>query len=393
MHPVSSADVANADLLVVDGKIAEIGVKLRPPKNIRIVEGKGLHVDPGMIDSATQLGTSEVSGVDVTVDVRELGTFNPQLRSIVVVNPASEHIPVTRANGITSAITLPAGGVISGQAALIHLNGWTWEEMAIRPSAAMAAQFPLLQVRLGPNLPAAARVTYTEAKKRYDGQLREFQEFVLSARRYQKAKAAKAPDFKPDVKLEAMLPVLEGKLPLVVTAVRERAIRDALQFAEKEKLRLVLAQANEARKVAAELKAKNIPVILGPTLDLPLEEDDPYDAAYTLPSDLYKAGVKFAFGSFGNQFARNLPYQAANAVAYGLPQEEALKAVTLNAAEIWGVADQIGSIEKGKAADLILTDGDPLETRTQVKQMFIQGRSVDLSNKHLRLYEQYRNRP
>ncbi len=393
VHTVSSADVPDCAVLVVDGRIAELGPKLKPPKGVRVVEAKGLHVYPGMIDSATQIGLSEVSAVAETVDVRELGTYNPQLRAIVAMNPASEHIPVTRANGITAVVALPGGGVISGAAALIHLEGWTWEEMAVRPSVGMGVQFPLLQVRIGRGLTAANRVPYAEAKKRYDAQLREFQEFILSARRYQKAKTAGAPDFRPDLKLEAMLPVLEGKLPVVVTAVRERAIRDAIQFAEKERLRLILAQAREAGKVAAELKAKNIPVILGPTLALPLDEDDPYDEPFTLPAELHKAGVKFAFGSFGNQFARNLPYQAANAVAFGLPQQEALKAVTLYPAEIWGVAAEMGSVEKGKWADLIVTDGDPLETRTQVMQMFIQGKPVDLSNKHLRLYEKYRGRP
>jgi len=393
VHPVSSADIPDCAVLVLDGKIAELDPKLKPPKGVRVVEAKGLHVYPGMIDSATQIGLSEVSAVAETVDVRELGTYNPQLRAIVAMNPASEHIPVTRANGITAVVALPGGGVISGAAALVHLEGWTWEEMAVRPSVGMGVQFPLLQVRIGRGLTAANRVPYAEAKKRYDAQLREFQEFILSARRYQKAKTAGAPDFRPDLKLEAMLPVLEGKLPVVVTAVRERAIRDAIQFAEKEKLRLILAQAREAGKVAAELKAKNIPVILGPTLAPPLDEDDPYDEPFTLPAELHKAGVKFAFGSFGNQFARNLPYQAANAVAFGLPQQEALKAVTLYPAEIWGVAAEMGSVEKGKWADLIVTDGDPLETRTQVLQMFIQGKPVDLSNKHLRLYEKYRGRP
>ena len=393
VHPVSSGEIADCAVLVTDGRIAEIGPKLKPPKGVRVVEAKGLHVYPGMIDSATQIGLSEVASVEETIDVRELGAYNPQLRVISSMNPASEHIPVTRANGITAVVALPDGGVISGAAALVHLDGWTWEEMAIRPSVGMAMQFPVLQVRIGRGLPAASRVPYAEAKKRYDAQLRELSEFVLTARRYQKAKTANTPEFKPDVKLEAMLPVLEGKLPLVITAVRERAIRDAIQFAEKEKLRIILAEAREADKVAEDLKAKNIPVILGPTLALPMDEGDAYDEPFTLPAQLHKAGVKFAFGSFGNQFARNLPYQAANAVAFGLPYEEALKAVTLYPAEIWGVAAETGAIEKGKWADLIVTDGDPLETRTQVKQMFIQGKPVDLSNKHLKLYEKYKGRP
>ncbi len=391
VHPVASADIPDASLLVVDGKITEIGTKLRPPKGVRIVEVKGLHIYPGMIDSATELGLSEVESVQETLDTRELGNFNPQLRAIVAVNPASDHFPVVRANGITAAITMPSGGILSGQAALLHLDGATWEEMAVNRSAATVLRVPTIQVRIGPNLPPASRVPYSEAKKRYDAQLRELGEFVQSARRYQAAKQSGAPDFQWDDKLEAMLPVLEGRLPVLAYAVRERAIRAALEFAEKEKLRLILAGARETTNVAAELKAKSIPVILGPTLALPLNEDDSYDQAYTLPAELFKAGVTFAFGSFGNQFSRNLPYQAANAVAYGLPYSEALKAVTLNPARIWGVADRMGSLEPGKWADLIVTDGDPLETRTQIRQVFIQGRQIDLANRHQRLYEQYRN--
>jgi imidazolonepropionase-like amidohydrolase len=190
-----------------------------------------------------------------------------------------------------------------------------------------------------------------------------------------------------------MIPVLDGKEPVMVAATRERAVREAIQFADKQKIRIVLAGTREFGKTLPDVKAKGIPVIAPPTLELPLEEDDSYDAAFTLPAELHRAGVKFAFGTFDVQFARNLPYQAAAAVAFGLPREEALKAVTLNAAEIFGVGDQLGSIDKGKWADLMLTDGDPLEGKTQVKQVYIKGRSVDLTNKHTRLYEKYRSRP
>jgi imidazolonepropionase-like amidohydrolase len=187
--------------------------------------------------------------------------------------------------------------------------------------------------------------------------------------------------------------VLEGKVPLFVITAHEQAIKDAIKFAEEQKVKIVLANPKELGSMGPELKAKNIPVILGPTLALPSKADEPYDEAFTLPSEFYKAGVKFAFGSFNNEFSRNLPYQAATAVNFGLPYDEALKAVTLNAAEIWGVADRIGSIEEGKWADLMMTDGDPLETKTQVKQLFIKGKPVDLENKQHRLYEKYSNRP
>lgn len=409
VHPVSGPDVANASVLVVDGKIAEVGIKVTAPKGVKVIEGKGLHVYPGMIDSATEAGLSEISAVRETNDTGELGDFNPQLKALSAVNPASEHLPVIRANGITSAVTLPfiggggggrGGGstsLITGQPALIHLDGWTWEDMAVRPSAAMELVFPVISAGRGRFMdnenPSFPRTVYADQKKAYDKRVKELETFFEQARRYQKAKLAKEPGFKTDLKFEAMLPVLEGKTPLMVNAMREKPIRDAIAFSDKEKVKIIIAGGRDFGATLADLKSRKIPVIAPPTLALPLNDDDAYDQAFTLPSELYKAGVKFAFGSFGNQFSRNLPYQAAAAVGFGLPYNEALKAVTLNAAEIWGVGDQIGSIDKGKWADLMVTDGDPLEAKTNVKMLFIKGRPVDLSNKHTKLYEKYLARP
>jgi len=398
VHPVTSPAIDGGSVLVVDGKIAEIGQKLAAPKGAKVIDLKGLHLYPGMIDSATELGLTEINSVRETNDVSELGFFKPQLRAAVAVNPASEHIPVTRANGITSVITLPGGGIICGQSSLIHLDGWTNEEMVLQAASAMVLDFPQIQTSSGSRYrsQAAAPTPFAEARRRYQVELQRLEDFFEQARRYRQAKAAGTADFRPDLKFEAMLPVLEGKLPVLIRADRERTIRAAIQFAGKQRIRMILQHGEEAWKVAADLKAKNIPVTLGPTLRLPEEEDDPYDKPFTIPAELYKAGVKFAFGSFGptaSDHPRNLPYQAAVAVAFGLPYEEALKAVTIRAAEIWGVEEQIGSIEKGKLADLIVTDGDPLETATQVKQMYIRGKAVDLETKHSRLYEKYVNRP
>ena len=417
VHPVASAEIQNGSILVRDGKIVGVGHNLAVPKGVRVIEAKGMHVYPGMINSATELGLSEISSIRESVDTGELGEFNPQLRAEIAINPGSEHIPVTRVNGITSVISLPMGmgsgggggggrrgggqtTIIGGQAALVHLDGWTWEEMEISKDAGMAMRFPTIFTRAGrfenadfpPDSPFRGP-SYAEQKKSYEQQLRELKEFFEEARRYQKAKEAHATGFKTDLKYEAMLPVLEGKVPLVTMAAHERAIRDAVQFADQQKVHLIIADPKELGKMGPQLKARNIPAILGPTLALPEREDDPYDQAYALPNEFYKAGVKFAFGTFDNQFARNLPYEAATAVAFGLPYEEGLKAVTVNAAQIWGVADRIGSIEEGKVADLILTDGDPLETKTQVKQVFIKGKTVDMDTKHKRLYEKYLARP
>ena len=411
VHPVSGPEMKDGSVLVRDGKIVGIGHNLSSPRGTRVIEGKGLHVYPGMINSATELGLAEINSIRESVDTGEIGDFNPQLRAEVAVNPSSEHIPVTRANGITTAIVLPMGAgrgegpprsgntresMITGQAALVHLDGWTWEEMDVKKSAGMAMRFPIVPSpprRFGDGPPNLARYSYADSKKAYEAQVRDLRQFFEQSRRYQKAKAAKPAGFKIDLKYEAMLPVLENKTPLVVLANRERAIGDAIKFADEQKVKLVIANPKELGKAGAEMKARGVPAILGPTLALPEQDDDPYDAAYSLPNEFYKAGVKFAFGSFDNEFARNVPYQAATAAAFGLPREEALKSVTINAAQIWGMGDKIGSIEEGKWADLVITDGDPLEAKTQIKQLFIKGKNVDLDSKHKRLYEKYLNRP
>jgi imidazolonepropionase-like amidohydrolase len=395
VHPVSGPDIADGSVLMRDGKIAEVGAHIVPPKGARVIELKGLHIYPGMIDSATEIGLTEIEAVREMSDISDIGLFKPQLRAATAVNPASEHIPVTRANGITSVITSPGGGIVAGQSVLMHLSGWTMEDMVVRAPAAMRLEFPNIRTpnRFGgaPETPGRESA-YANAKKRYEQQLRELNDFMESAQRYRQAKAAGGPDFEIDLKLEAMIPVLDGKVPMLIRAEKEKTIKEAIAFADKQKVRMILERGTEAWKVSAELKAHNIPVVLPPTLRLPEEEDEAYDKPFSIPGELSKAGVKFAFASFGpgaEDNPRNLPYEAAVAVGFGLPQQEALKAVTLYPAQIWGVADELGSVEKGKWADLIVTDGDPLETRTQIKQMFIKGAPVDLENKHHLLYEKY----
>jgi len=394
VHPLSGPDIADGAVVVRDGKIVEVGAHLAVPKGARVIELKGLHLYPGMIDSSTEVGLMEIGAVREMSDIADIGLFKPQLRAATAVNPASEHIPVTRANGVTSVITSPGGGIVAGQSVLMHLSGWTMDEMAIRSPVAMRLEYPHIAGRNRffddetPGRPSA----FAEAKKRYEQQLRQLNDFMESAERYRQAKAAGGANLETDLKMEAMIPVLDGKVPMLILAQKEKAIKEAIAFADKYKVRMILERGDEAWKVAAELKAHNIPVILPPTLRLPENEDDPYDKPFSIPGELAKAGVKFAFASFGpgaGSNPRNLPYEAAVAVGFGLTPEEAYKAVTLYPAQIWGVGDELGSIEKGKWADLIVTDGDPLETRTQIKQEFIKGAAVDLENKHHRLYEQY----
>lgn len=404
VHPVTAPDIRNGSVLVVGGKIAEVGTRVGS-KSARVIDGHGLQLYPGLINAATNVGLSEISAERDTVDLDEIGLFNPELRAEIAFNPSSEHVAVTRASGITTVVSLPGSGarsfrgggtLIAGQGALMHLEGWTWEEMAVKPSAVMDLVFPEIQTipqRYAAFLGNQARTTYQDQERAYRDRLRELSEFLQNARRYEKAKEAGSPGFRRDIRLEAMIPVIDGKQPLFVRAEKERAIKDAVAFADKEHVKIIIANPREIGSTGPLLKSHNIPVVLGKTFELPLHDDDPYDAPYTLPNEFYRAGVKICFGTFDVEFARNVPFEAAQAVAFGLPHDEALKALTINSAEILGAGNQLGSIEKGKLADLILTDGDPMEAKTNIKQMFIAGREVRLESRHTREYEQWMKRP
>ena len=411
IHPVTGPEMVNGSLLIESGKITGIGAKLAAPKGVKVIDAKGMHAWPGMVNCATQIGLSEVSSVRETNDTNEIGEFIPQVRAIVAVNPETEHILVARANGLTSVLTLPAaiavgGGpgaptagqsIVRGQAAMIRLDGWTWEDLAMSPSAGMLVLFPAIQTVTvgfgGGGLGGRSEIPFVEAKRRYDAEMRKIDEFFEKARRYQQAKSAATANFLPDMQLEAMLPVLAGKTPLLIPAQRERGIREAIDFAEKHKVKLVLMDVRKPGAQLTRIAGKKIAVIVGQPTDLPMDDDDAYDAAYSLPGELHKAGIKFAFGTYDNQFARNLPFEAGFAVAYGLPMEAAWRALTIDAAEMFGLGASTGSLEVGKSADLFLSDGDPLEVKTQVKMVFIQGRNVSLENRQTRLYQKYMGRP
>jgi imidazolonepropionase-like amidohydrolase len=286
-------------------------------------------------------------------------------------------------------------GVIGGQASAIHLSGWTIDEMLINKSVAMAVNWPEIETRTFDFTTFSRKEKpFAEAKKEYEKQVSELTEWLERARHYAVAlEHEKTADFRRDVKLEALVPVVRGRLAMLVVADRGRDIRNAVEYADKQKLKIIIAGGAEAYKVKDLLRAKSVPVILRPPLTLPTEEDDPYDRLLSQPAELAKAGVKFAIGSFDNSFARRLGQNAANAVAYGLPYDEALRAVTLYPAEILGLADQVGTLEAGKTANVIVTNGDPLEVTTDLRYLFIKGRLTSTDNKHQRLYEKYVNRP
>ena len=401
--PVSGAEIENGSVLIRDGKIEAVGTNVTTPRGAKEIEGRGLSVYPGMIDVATAMGLVEVpQGAAGTVDTAEVGDTNPNAQAIVAVNPHSAHIGVTRVDGITSVVTMPQGGLISGQAALINLNGTSPREMAVVPSVALVITFPRVARGFGGggefSQETQGNQNVADALNAANRQVEQLRKLLRDAEAYGRAQDAYARDSKlprpdTDLKLAALVPFVRGQRPVVLRAQRETEIRNAVRFADEMKLKAIILGGEDSPKVAALLKEKNVPVILTGNLSLPMREDDYYDALYEAAAKLQAAGVRFCI-STGNSGAavRNLPLYAGMSAAFGLPKDEALKAVTLYPAQIMNVADRMGSIEAGKMANLVITDGDLLEVRTKVRYLFIDGVQVPLNSRHTELYDAFKDR-
>ena len=397
IYPVTSGPIANGTIVFSNGVITAVGSNAAIPAGATIVDGTGLSVYPGMIDSGTTVGLVEMSSVAGTVDVSELGDFNPNARAEVAINPHSNLIPVTRINGVTTVITAPQGGIISGQDALIDLSGWTPREMVLKAPVGMHINFPRLRSGSFDEQPQDEEAE-KEAKKSYTKNVDKLRDLFRDAQAYAKASAARALDarvrrYDRDVMLEALVPVVMGREPVVMHADRAEDIRAAIEFTDEFKLKMILAGGDEVARVLPDLKSHNVPVLLGPILSLPENEDAPYDLLYSNAKTLSDNGIAFGIRSSEDHNARNLPYHAAACAAFGLPKDVALKAVTIFPAQIFGVADRIGSLEAGKMANIIVTDGDPLEIRTNVKRVFINGEDIPMESNQTLLYEKFRARP
>jgi imidazolonepropionase-like amidohydrolase len=397
---VSGPEIESGSLVIRGGKIDTVGANVTAPPGATEIDGRGLSVYPGMIDAGTALGLVEIGSIAATVDSNEVGDMNPNAQAIVAINPHSAHVRVTRVGGITSVATLPGGGIISGQAALINLDGTTPREMAVLPSAALVIDFPRVSTTAGggPFFGPPQPVNITEAIRTRDRRLDDLRKILQDAEAYARAQDAYARDKKlprpaTNVALAALVPFVRGERPVILRADREQEIRAAVHFAEEMKLRPIILGGNDAWRVADLLKQHNVPVILTGVLDLPRLEDDFYDSLYANAARLQQAGVRFCIstGDTGAQ-VRDLPFHAGMAAAFGLPRAEALKAVTLYPAQIMNVADRLGSIEPGKIANIVVTDGDLLEARTKIRYLFINGRQIPLVSRHTELYEQFKDR-
>ncbi|WP_339921876.1 amidohydrolase family protein [uncultured Cyclobacterium sp.] len=384
IHTVTNGILENHDLLIEEGLIKAIGKSI-PHQNHTIIDCSGKSLYPGFIDSGTSLGIVEVNSLSETQDYMELGKFTPQMQALTVVNPNGVAIPVTRVSGVTTVLTQPRGGYFPGTAALINLNGYT--------PAQMFGGFKGLIM----NFPSAARSGSNDSRSLEDLEkaatknLDEINVLWEKATTYLKIKTKGGEmDYYPE--MEQLSRVLNKELPLLIEVNAAKDIISALEWIKEKDVKVVFTGVAEGWKVAEKIASAGVPVITGPVLALPTRNSDNYDAPYNNPALLQKAGVKVALRTMEAENVRNLPFNAGFAAAYGMGTTEALKAITINPAEIFGVSDRIGSLEKGKKATLFIADGDPFEPKTQIQQVFINGYRIPMTNRHIRLYQEFLDR-
>lgn len=388
VHTVSGASIDGGQVLFVDGKITAVGKNIPLPDDVIKIDITGKHVYPGLIALNTNLGLSEIEAVRATRDKVETGQINPNVRAEAAFNPDSELIPVARANGIAIAQSMPMGGLVSGLSAFMMLDGWTWEDMMLKAPLGIHIYWPGMNYNRDNN----------SSKDRRDERIQQIKDTITEARAYWKAREANPGVHDTDSRWEAMKPILDGDAKVMIHANDIREIQSSVTWALDEGLKPVLVGGRDSWRITEWLKEREIPVIVFSADTLSFRSWEPFDTGFTLPKKLLEAGVQFAYGfphygnSGDNAILRNLPYHVAKAVSYGLPKAEGLKAITLYPAQIMGAADRVGSIEPGKDATLIVTDGDPLEIRTHVEKMYIHGRDVDLTSRHTMLYEKYKTK-
>ena len=399
---VSHGAIENGVLVMSAGKISAIGTasSIKIPKDAEVIDVTGMTVYPGLIDSESYLGLTEISAEGSTNDLIETSDeIMPHMHVYDAFHAESELIPVARLNGITNAIVAPQSqDTLPGQDAFLQLDGKSANDMLLVRDIAMPLNFTgeqrrneswekrkFPQTRMG--LAAQLRQAFMDAQD-YSERWADYEKKKSDTSGKPDDKKGLPSPPKRDLKLEALLPYLQGKKSIVLAAQEPSDLETAVGLAQQFKLRFVLNHVSHSQPVLDYVASLKVPVIVGPIYESP-KNYERYDAVYKLPGELYKRGVKIAFASYDAHAVRNLPYAAGYATAFGLPHDEALKAITLNPAEIWGVADQLGSLDVGKTANVVVADGDPLDVKTDVKRIFIAGRQVPMTSRQTVLRDRY----
>jgi len=396
VHTVSQGVLEQYDILFENGIITRIEESIVTTSDMDVIEASGKHIYPGLIAGISTLGLVEISDAEMTRDYDEVGEMTPEVRANVSYNPDSERIPVARSNGVLFVNSMPTGGMIPGQSSLMKMDGWTWEDATVNHPTAMHINWPDMRINTNPN-------TKTSIEKQEENRrtaLKELNDMMDRVRQYQKMidnlPSGGVHDMAHDLGLEAMIPYVSGAKPFFVHAYEVRQIEAAVQWSKLQKVKIVIIGGWDTWRLTNLLKENHIPVILQEVLRLPMRRNSDYSEAYDLPLKLHKAGVSFCISTSGSAFqsahVRDLPNHAAMAAAFGLPLDEALRSITLSAAEILGVADRIGSLDVGKEASLFIANGDILEITTQVEQVYINGTTTDMNDKQKTLYHKYQEK-
>ena len=391
IETVTNGTIENGTLVIQNDRIIALGAGITPPADAEIIDCTGLTLYPGLIDTDTQLGLVEISAVPRTVDSREVGEVTPHVKAQTAINPNAVAIPVTRVGGVTSVLSLPTGGLLPGSGALINLHGYTPEQMVVAGTEVMVLNFPATGRRS-----RFDRRSEEDIKKESEKALKKLNDLWDKAELYTRIQDGyTAGDTKPEYVPEmlALTPVVRGEKTLIIKVNAAKDILAALDWIEKRGLdNVILSGVAEGWRVADKIAEAGVPVIARPTLSTPTRDSDRYDKSYANPGLMRQAGVDVALSSGETENVRNLPFNAGFAAAYGMGKEEALRAVTIVPAQMLGVADDLGSLEEGKKANLIVTDGDPFETATDIKHVFIDGYMIPMESRHTRLYDEFLDR-
>lgn len=392
IHTITNGVIEGGVILIDGDEIVFVGDNVRPESDYVRIDATGKHIYPGFIDGWSGLGLTEISAVPVTVDNAEIGDFNPHMYAFTAFNPHSASVPVTRVSGVTTVLSRPSSGIISGKAAVMDLWGYSPDSMAVKKNGALIMNLPSKGGAWWDNRSEA------EILKEYKQDIKEINDFLNKARFYDEMmkefEADPSGKTKPDhdPRMEAMRDVLAGDVPVVISVNDEQQILDAIAWTkEQEDMNFIFSGVREGWRVAEEIAEAGIPV-LTTTLYTPSRDYDNYQRPYQNPGLMMKAGVKVAIVSNDTENSRNTPFEAGYAAAYGMGTDEAIKAITINPAEIFGVDDKLGSLEEGKQANLIIADGDPLEPMTNIEHVFIRGFKIPMQSRHIQLYDEFLDR-
>ncbi|MEM8488343.1 MAG: amidohydrolase family protein [Bacteroidota bacterium] len=394
IETVTNGVIENGTLIIRNDEIIAIGADVEIPDDAVVIDCAGQTIYPGMIDAGTQLGLVEISAVPRTVDFRENGDITPHVEAITAVNPNAVAIPVTRVSGVTTVLTQPSGGMLPGKAAMINLHGYTPEQMSVAGMQYMMMSYPRSGRRS-----RFDRRSDEDIKKATDKAFKKLNNTWNQATLYEKIDAAykaspntaSRPEYNPQ--LIALLPVIRGEMPLIIQVNAAKDIRSAIKWvADNNIQKPIFSGVAEGWRVADALAAAGIPCLVGPVLSTPTRQADRFDKPYQNAGLMHKAGVKVAIRTGEAENVRNLPFNAGFAATYGMGREAALRAVTMAPAEIFGVADRLGSLEVGKKANVVVADGDPFEPKTKINHVFIDGWQIPLENRQTRLYDEFLQR-